>query len=254
MQTLKIPKRPSKKFLRNFLEEQYQAFNQENAINRTLLDPLLVARELKSEKVALFCALFAYGNVKAILNFLQGCNLKDLDSKETCKLQTIKPYRFQNNAEIQDFFSALSRLESLEEIFYQGYKKYGILGGIQTLQTKIYNNLTILDSKGLRFLLCAPINAHNTSPLKRWNLFLRWVVRKDCLDLGLWSSVKKSDLLLPLDTHTFRISKQLGLLKRKTYDFKSVLEVSETLREFDADDPIKYDFALYRIGQFGMLG
>ena len=83
-------------------------------------------------------------------------------------------------------------------------------------------------------------------------MFLRWVVRKDCLDLGLWESVKTQDLLLPLDTHTFRISKNLGLLKRKTYDFKAVLEVSAMLRKFDRNDPIKYDFALYRIGQLGL--
>ena len=82
---------------------------------------------------------------------------------------------------------------------------------------------------------------------------MRWVVRKDCLDLGLWESVKCKDLLLPLDTHTFRITRKLGLLKRKTYDFKAVLEITEKLKEFDAKDPIKYDFALYRIGQLGLI-
>lgn len=252
---LQILKIPSKRFLYDFLETQYEAFNQENAISTTLLDPLLIAREFRNEKIALFCALFAYGNVRAILNFLQGCNLGDLlDSTRDCKLQTNKPYRFQSNAEIRDFFRALLHLGCLEDIFYQGYKKYGILGGIKSLQIEIYKHLTMPSSKGLRFLLGAPINAHNTSPLKRWNLFLRWMVRRDCLDLGLWSSVSQKDLLLPLDTHTFKISQRLGLLKRKSYDYKAVLEVSDKLREFDASDPIKYDFALYRIGQLKLLG
>ena len=121
------------------------------------------------------------------------------------------------------------------------------------MQKEIYKLLKQPLSKGLQFLVGAPIDIANpTSPPKRYNLFLRWVVRKDCLDLGLWESVKAKDLLLPLDTHTFRISKQLGLLKRKTYDFKAVLEVSNRLRKLDSNDPIKYDFALYRIGQLGL--
>ncbi|WP_299546206.1 TIGR02757 family protein [uncultured Helicobacter sp.] len=253
-----IPKNPSKKFLKTFLDTQYQSFNTEYAVSEDLLDPLLVARRFCNEKVALFCALFAYGNVRAILNFLQACNLEDLlDLKKKCKLQTNKSYRFQNNAEICDVFQALQNLGSLEEIFYIGYQKDGIqngvLGGIQNLQSAIYKRLRNSNSKGLQFLLGLPITEKNTSPLKRWNLFLRWMVRKDCLDLGLWSSVDKKDLLLPLDTHTFRISQRLGLLKRKSYDYKAVLEVSERLKEFDPSDPIKYDFALYRIGQLGLL-
>ncbi|MBX7490107.1 TIGR02757 family protein [Helicobacter turcicus] len=259
----KIPKNPSKKFLRTFLEEQYQSFNTECAVSETLLDPLLVARKFRDEKIALFCALFAYGNVRAILKFLDSCALEYLQHgqrKEKIKRNfscTNKPYRFQSNIEICDFFQALWHLDSLEEIFYIGYQKgksgNGILGGIQNLQNAIYGRLKNPNSKGLQFLLGMLVTEQNTSPLKRWNLFLRWMVRKDCLDLGLWSSVDKKDLLLPLDTHTFRISQRLGLLKRKSYDYKAVLEVSEKLREFDASDPIKYDFALYRIGQLGLF-
>jgi uncharacterized protein (TIGR02757 family) len=75
------------------------------------------------------------------------------------------------------------------------------------------------------------------------------MVREDNIDLGLWKSVNKADLLLPLDTHTFSVSHSLGLLKRKTYDLKAVLELTDILKSFDKSDPIKYDFALYRIGQ-----
>ena len=80
-------------------------------------------------------------------------------------------------------------------------------------------------------------------------MYLRWMVRKDELDLGLWKGVDTKDLILPLDTHTFKVSQKLGLLKRKTYDLKSALEITESLRAFDKKDPIKYDFALYRLGQ-----
>jgi uncharacterized protein (TIGR02757 family) len=84
---------------------------------------------------------------------------------------------------------------------------------------------------------------------KRYMMYLRWMVRKDSLDLGLWSKIDKKDLLMPLDTHTFKVSQRLGLLKRKTYDMKAAIEVTHRLRTFDKEDPIKYDFALYRLGQ-----
>lgn len=116
--------------------------------------------------------------------------------------------------------------------------------------TKQSQNLHNL-SKGLRFLIGQKVrNINTSSPLKRWNLFLRWMVRKDNIDLGLWSeNVERADLILPLDTHTFRLSKKLGLLERKSYDLRSALEITANLAKFCVDDPIKYDFALYRLGQ-----
>ena len=84
-------------------------------------------------------------------------------------------------------------------------------------------------------------------------MFLRWMVREDILDLGLWKGIRKEDLILPLDTHTFKVSQKMKLLERKTYDLKSALLVTKKLKEFDNFDPIKYDFALYRIGQEKIL-
>ena len=80
-------------------------------------------------------------------------------------------------------------------------------------------------------------------------MFLRWMVRDDNIDMGLWSDIKKTDLIIPLDTHTFNVSKKLGLLERKTYDLEAAIELTKTLKTFDENDPLKYDFALYRIGQ-----
>ncbi|WP_321778370.1 DUF2400 family protein [Sulfurimonas sp.] len=84
-------------------------------------------------------------------------------------------------------------------------------------------------------------------------MFLRWMVRKDNIDMGLWKNINKADLIMPLDTHTFNVSLKLGLLKRKTYDLQSAIELTQTLKIFDKDDPLKYDFALYRIGQEKIL-
>jgi len=87
------------------------------------------------------------------------------------------------------------------------------------------------------------------SPYKRYNMFLRWMVRYDNLDMGLWEKVSKKDLILPLDTHTFKVGQKLGLLNRKTYDLQSAILITNKLKEFDCNDPMKYDFAIYRMGQ-----
>lgn len=105
-------------------------------------------------------------------------------------------------------------------------------------------------SRGYLFLIGKITNKRKgAGALKRWNIFLRWMVRKDNIDLGLWSGVNKKDLIIPLDIHTFNIGHKLGLLNRNTYDLESAYELTQKLRSFDELDPIKYDFALYRLGQ-----
>jgi uncharacterized protein (TIGR02757 family) len=88
----------------------------------------------------------------------------------------------------------------------------------------------------------------NGSACKRLNLALRWLVRKGPVDLGLWKSIKPSALFIPLDVHVARTARQLGLLERKSNDKKAVIELTKRLREFCAQDPVKYDFALFGMG------
>ena len=80
------------------------------------------------------------------------------------------------------------------------------------------------------------------------NLFLRWMVRKDEIDLGIWNEVSQSKLIMPVDTHIARISKKLRLVKRKTIDLKFAIELTNYLKKFDGNDPVKYDFALCHVG------
>jgi uncharacterized protein (TIGR02757 family) len=84
-------------------------------------------------------------------------------------------------------------------------------------------------------------------------MYLRWMVRRDAIDMGLWSGVRRSDLIIPLDTHTFHVSRTLGLLQRRSYDLQAAVELTERLRTFDPQDPVRYDFALYRLGQEKLL-
>lgn len=88
------------------------------------------------------------------------------------------------------------------------------------------------------------------SSCKRLNMFLRWMVRQDeqGVDFGCWRGISPSQLLMPLDVHVERVARRLGLLERKQTDWKAVLELTERLREFDAADPVKYDYALFGMG------
>ncbi len=88
------------------------------------------------------------------------------------------------------------------------------------------------------------------STCKRLNMFLRWMVRADDkgVDFGLWKQIKPSQLLMPLDVHVDRVARRFNLIERKQTDWKTVLELTEKLRQFDPKDPVKYDFALFGYG------
>ena len=92
-------------------------------------------------------------------------------------------------------------------------------------------------------------NPKKGSACKRLHLALRWLVRDDgIVDLGIWKKIKPSDLMIPLDVHVGRVSRELGLLQRKSNDRTTVEELTSKLRELDPNDPVKYDFALFGYG------
>jgi uncharacterized protein (TIGR02757 family) len=86
------------------------------------------------------------------------------------------------------------------------------------------------------------------SACKRINLALRWLVREGPVDTGLWKSIKPAGLYIPLDVHVARTARKLGLLTRKSNDRKAVVELTEKLRGFCKEDPVRYDYALFGMG------
>ena len=242
------------KGLYELLEKEVCLRNNVEEISLLKPDPLLVASRNPDEYKALICALYAYGNAQAIVRFL---NTLDFDALH-CDEDTIRTrlnasyYRFQCALDTQEFFITLSRLKkqmSLETLFLQGYQQnHDVMQGLKVLIEALYDS-NHYRSKGYEFLLGQIPKKPYISPYKRWHMYLRWMVRKDCLDLGLWKGINRSDLLIPLDVHTFRLGRKFELIQQKTYNFKAVLELTEQLKQFDASDPIKYDFALYRLGQ-----
>jgi uncharacterized protein (TIGR02757 family) len=150
----------------------------------------------------------------------------------------------------------LRRHGSVEKLFSEAYRQTGDIRQTLTRVTEIIHRFDAtavypngIFSRGLLQLIPSPKHG---GPCKRWNLYLRWMVRPaDGIDFGLWKSIPPASLVIPLDTHIARISKNLGLTRRKTMSWAMAEEITDTLRQLDPRDPVKYDFALCHIGISG---
>ena len=252
--------------IKELLDNEFEQRNKEYELSYDKPDPLLVASRYDDEYIILLCALFAYGKASLIVKFLDSLDFSLLDASDEKIDKELDSfyYRFQNSEDVKTIFKTFKKMKktsSLNEIFLKGYKENSsILEGLDYLIKQIHE-VANYKSQGFTFLVSSPLKRDKNkqikeignAPYKRWNMFLRWMVRDDELDLGLWKGINKKDLILPLDTHTFKVSQKLGLLTRKTYDLKSALLITEKLKSFDENDPIKYDFSLYRIGQEKIL-
>lgn len=241
--------------LKERLDREVMLRNVSDEVTEENPDPIMVAKAYRDEYSALVCALFAYGKVENIIRFLRSLDMGLIDENEDVIRQSLKGYyyRFQNAEDIIQFFITLSRLKkemSLNALFLQGYQEKGdVIEGINALLRKMFS-VNDYQSRGYAFLLGKVTHKRKGSgALKRWNMYIRWMVRHDEIDMGLWSGVHTKDLILPLDTHTFNMGRSLGLLKRKSYDLEAAWQMTQKLKSFDKEDPIKYDFALYRLGQ-----
>jgi len=241
--------------VKSLLDKEVATRNSIAELSEDKPDPLLVASKYRDETISLICALFAYGNAGQIVKFLSSLDFSLLDERELTieKELSSSYYRFQKPDDVIAVFIAFKRLkeiDSIENIFYEAYKKdNNILDGLWNF-IDTFRKINSRDTHGYNFLIGSlPKKVSSAGTYKRYMMYLRWMVRKDKLDMGLWSKIDKKDLLMPLDTHTFKMSQKLGLLKRKSYDMKASIELTDKFKEWDNNDPIKYDFALYRIGQ-----
>ena len=152
-------------------------------------------------------------------------------------------YRFIKSYDLIELLRILNKLyvkdkSNLKELFYDDDR-------LKHVTKYFYANCNCPNSRGFCFMFAKP---ENKSALKRLNMFLRWMVRDGVVDFGIWDFIKKSDLIIPLDTHVARISRKFDLLKRKQNDYNAALELTQKLKEFDPNDPVKYDFALFGLG------
>lgn len=251
--------------LKGLLEELYAKYNHKELIPP---DPLqFVCRysaRADMEIAALLAATLAYGRVEQIersLNNLFGWMgtdpyefVRDFDPAKRRKLLDFK-HRFTAGENICDLLELLKLVfeknGSIEKHFLSGYNKTdeNIIPALGKFCDSLLAMYTArhraAPSRGLKYLLAGP-TAGGAS--KRLNLFLRWMVRGDQVDLGLWKSIDKAKLIVPMDVHIFRVSRMLGFHHRKNISLKAAVEVTGNFAGIEPDDPVKYDFALCRIG------
>ena len=159
-------------------------------------------------------------------------------------------YRFNSAEDIVGLLRSLQSLykenATLEQVV--GARDGSVKNKLSYLVTELRSRVP--PSKGFNYLLPDP---HTGSACKRLNMFLRWMVRKGDVDLGVWEVLKPKDLIIPLDTHIHRISQKLNITKRKTADWKTAEDITDSLSYLDENDPVKYDFILCSAGIAGML-
>jgi uncharacterized protein (TIGR02757 family) len=122
---------------------------------------------------------------------------------------------------------------------------------ITTLEALAHEEARRLDLEVTRSFETFLPKPSSGSACKRWNMFLRWMVRRDHVDLGAWDHLSASELVLPLDTHTHRISQYVGLTTRKQANWRTAVEITAALQRLDPADPVRYDFALAHLGISG---
>jgi uncharacterized protein (TIGR02757 family) len=250
--------------LKQKLDYHYKAFDKSSISP----DPLQFLHLFKDEKdieaMGFVASVFAYGNVAQIINvlnkFVQLSSNKPYAFILDFKRQDLKSetliHRFYSKEDVSDFFVLVSKAYrdygSLRKLFLSFYNPTEInlkesISGFSNYFIEDYkkiNNKKEL-SIGSKFMFPLP---EKGSACKRMNLFLRWMVRKDDLDFGLWKEIPPNKLVIPVDTHVARISRSLRLTKRKNVSWKMAEEITEKLKKFDSEDPVKYDFAICHIG------
>ena len=206
------------------------------------------------ETAGLLAAAFAYGradivvaNVGRMLDAMGHSPfeyLSHFERAEAAERFAGFSHRFQKTPELVDLLTcmaaAISTHGSLAGLFQSCYDDEDV-----DIGPSLTRFVDALAPSRLHFLLTSPSDG---SACKRMNLFLRWMVRRTSPDLGIWSFVDPAKLVVPLDTHVHRIATFLGLSRRRTPDWKAARELTDRLAAFDPADPVRYDFAICRLG------
>jgi uncharacterized protein (TIGR02757 family) len=249
----------TKKELTGFLEFKYNQYNTPEFIDS---DPISIPRLFKKKEdieiSGFITATISWGTRRGILK----------NAARLIEMMDHAPYDFVMLAEKKE-------LEPIRKFVHRTFNGNDCIFFIHSLRNCYLNHggLEALfspeDKKGLKETISdfrkkflelthdPHVEKHIADPLKnssakRILMFLRWMVRNDNrgVDFGLWKKIVPAQLMCPLDVHSGNVARKLGLLSRKQNDWKAVEELTDKLREFDSNDPVKYDFALFGMGAF----
>ena len=255
-------KRLKPKELKLFLDEKFYQYNKPRFIETDPVSiPHLFSKKEDIEIAGFLASTIAWGQRKTIL----------LNARRLLQWMDNDPHNFILNFTKTDLNSfkkfvhrtfngddCLFYLRSLQHI-YKGKK--GLSALFEKVAKKNDPDLlnSIANARSVFFELShlRRTEKHFPDPAsgsaaKRLNMFLRWMVRNDKsgVDFGIWKNISSSQLICPLDVHSGRVARKLGLLQRKQNDWKAAFELTNNLKKFDPSDPVKYDFALFGLGVF----
>lgn len=242
------------------LDKIKQKYDRKDFLNS---DPIQFCYEYKNkndiEIVGFISALFSYGNVLSIQNFLRkllsylGKNPVSFLKSRCINKKTFPDlkYRFQTRNDIMIFLLTLSEIlqenNSIESIFGDSELSTDkrILVFQNHFQKSIFEITNIKTTSGLNFLIgYGNINSSN----KRYNMFLRWMTRESFPDFGIYKSFRSENLLYPVDVHIKKFSHVLGFTNQKSVNLKFSKEITNHIKTFNPKDPLAYDFSLSRLG------
>ncbi len=248
---------------RERLDSLYARYNRPECVG---LDPVQFLHECpdaaEREVVGLIAALLAYGRVEQIIRSV-GDALGRLDGRPREFLLSGTPAQvrracrgFRHRVTSEDDFArlllavrhVLRKHGSIEACFAHSDDPAAptVLPGLSGLAGELEGH-----SGSAGHLTAHP---ERGSACKRWNLYLRWLVRSDNVDPGGWTAVSPARLIIPLDAHMWRICSGLGMTRRRTPNMRAALEITAAFRRINPEDPVRYDFALMHASREGRLG
>lgn len=255
------------------LDRLYHGFNAHQSVN----DPVWFAHRFNradDREVAAFIAgAVAFGRVQSVLNSIEGI-LAAMGSSPAAFVQDFDPardrrrfdhlvHRWTRGAD----FAALAWLlhqmvaqsGSIEGFFAAGLAPgaVDVSDALQSFSTRalaldakaVYGRRT--PKPGVAYFFSKPSSG---GACKRLNLFLRWMVRRDQVDLGVWTRVRPSQLVIPLDTHIIRVGRCLRLTRLKSPGWRMAVDITASLRALDPEDPVRFDFSMCHLGMMNACG
>ncbi len=247
--------------IKELLDEKAAQYNHPDFIET---DPIQIPRQFEQKEnieiAGFLAATIAWGqrptiikNASRLMNWMEHdpyAFLMNTTENDWGNFLEFK-HRTFNGTDCLFFLRSLKNIyqnhQGLETVFAHGYRQNNSVASALRHFRKVFFEVDH-ESRSQKHVS----NIDRGASAKRLNMFLRWMVRSDDagVDFGIWRQLPMSDLLIPLDVHTGTQARALGLLQRKQDNWRSVLDLTDQLRKFDPDDPIKYDFALFGLGAF----
>ena len=243
-----------------FLEEKANQYQNSYFIEN---DPIQIPHQFsKKEDIEIsgfLTSTISWGNRKSIIKSAN----RMMDCLENAPFDFVMNHSDQDIKLLQSF--VYRTFQGTDFIFFIRSLKniYTHHGGLQPVfsckkeETSIYNALERVYQTFFSIPFPSRTKKHlsqivKNSACKRLNLFLRWMVRESSsgVDFNIWTNISPKILSIPLDVHSGNVARKLGLLKRRQNDWKAVQELDAVLRKMDAEDPVKFDFALFGLGVF----